>query len=398
MIIKEIRAKKIKNSRNQDTIEVIVKTDQGNAIASAPSGASKSSKEVIDFPTGVDDAVNFVNTILNQEFKNYEINSFDEFKKIEDIIKKYDDTERLEKIGGNLIIAFEFALLHAITKGSIWKFLNPQTKGLPRPLGNCIGGGEHVNDNFKNEFQEYLLFSLEAKSFSEAAKANSEIYHKLRKKFKSRLTDEGALALDLSVEEILDILKKETDDYYEENKIRVKMGIDIAANSFFDGKNYVYRDKKLTREGQIKYIISLANKYDLAYIEDPLEENDFRGFAEITRSVKKTCFVCGDDLTATNIELLKKAVKENSITAMIVKPNQIGSIIKTKEVIDFAKKNKIYPVISHRSGETMDSTISQLAVAFSIPAIKCGIYGKEREAKINELIKIEKELKKKNDL
>ncbi|MBU0930063.1 MAG: hypothetical protein KJ623_03240, partial [Nanoarchaeota archaeon] len=173
MIIKEIRAKKIKNSRNQDTIEVIVKTDQGNAIASAPSGASKSSKEVIDFPSDVDDAVNFVNTILNQEFKNYEINSFDEFKKIEDIIKKYDETERLEKIGGNLIIAFEFALLHAMAKGSIWKFLNPQTKGLPRPLGNCIGGGEHVNDNFKNEFQEYLLFSLEAKSFSEAAKANS---------------------------------------------------------------------------------------------------------------------------------------------------------------------------------------------------------------------------------
>ena len=395
MIIKEIRAKKIKNSRNQDAIEVLVKTDQGSGIASAPSGASKSKKEVIDFPNGVDSAVNFVNTTLNEEFKNYEINSFDNFKKIEEIIKKYDDTKNLEKIGGNLIVAFEFALLQTLTKGSIWKFLRPEAKGVPRPLGNCIGGGAHVKDNIKNEFQEYLLLSLDAKSFTEAAKANLDIYNILRKKFKSELTDEGALALKLPIEEVLDVLKKVTDEYYEENSIKVRIGIDIAADSFFDGKHYIYRNKKLTRDQQIKYIIDLVKKYDLCYIEDPLEENDFKGFAEITKQVKKNCIICGDDLIATNSELLKKAIKEKSLTAVIVKPNQIGSLMKTKEIIDLAKENNIYPIISHRSGETKDATIAQLAVAFNVPVIKCGIYGKEREAKIEELKKIEKEIKKK---
>ena len=394
MIIKDITAKKIKNSRNQDTIEVIVKTDLGNAMASAPSGASKSKKEVIDFPESVDSAVNFVNTLLNSEFKNFEFNSFDDLKQVENMIKNYDDTERMEKIGGNLVIAFEFALLQALSKGKIWKFINPKTKTLPRPLGNCIGGGKHVDSNFKNEFQEYLLLSLDANSFSKAAKANLDIYDMLRNNFKhSKLTDEGALAMNLSTEEILEALKKLVDDYNTKNDFKVRIGIDVAADSFFDGKNYVYRDKKLTRQQQINYIVNLVDKYDLCYMEDPLEESDFAGFAEITRQVKNKCLICGDDLIATNTELLKKAIEKHSITAVIVKPNQIGSLVKTREIIKLAKENKIYPVISHRSGETLDATISQLAVAFNIPVIKCGIYGKEREIKINELIKIEKELK-----
>lgn len=394
MLIKEIKAKKIKNSRNQDTIEITVKTDMGVGIASAPSGASKSKKEIIDFPESVDSAVNFVNTILNSEFKNFEFNYFDDFKKVENIIKKYDDTKRMEKIGGNLVIAFEFALLQALSKGKIWKFMNPGTKGLPRPLGNCIGGGKHTESNFKNEFQEYLLLSLDAKSFTKAAKANLDIYNILRNNFRhSKLTDEGALALNLSIEEILDALKKLVDEYNAKNDIKVRIGIDIAADSLFDGRDYVYRNKKLTRQQQINYIVNLMDKYDLCYIEDPLEENDFTGFADITRQVKKSCLVCGDDLIATNTELLKKAIEKHSITAVIVKPNQIGSLVKTRELVTLAKENKIYPVISHRSGETMDATISELAVAFNIPVIKCGIYGKEREIKINELIKIEKELK-----
>ncbi|MDD5650117.1 MAG: hypothetical protein PHF86_06845 [Candidatus Nanoarchaeia archaeon] len=396
MIIKEIKAKKIKDSRKKDTIEILVKTNQGNGTGAAPSGASKSKKEVIDFPNNdVDAAVLFVNTILNQEFKDYEINYFEDFKKVEELIKKYDETERFEKIGGNTIIAFEFALLQALSKGNIWNYLRPEAKGLPRPLGNCIGGGKHVELQNKCEFQEFLLLSLEAKSFSEAVKANQEIYKILRNQFKKvNLTDEGALALELSIEEILDLLTKITNDYYEKNKIRVRIGIDIAADSFFDGKYYIYRNKKLTRDQQIKYIISLVDKYDLCYIEDPLEENDFKGFKTITRQVKKNCLVCGDDLIATNPKLLKKAIDNESITAVIVKPNQIGSLIKTKEVITLAKENKIYPIISHRSGETMDRIISQLAVAFNCPVIKCGIFGKEREAKIEELKKIEKEIKR----
>jgi len=393
MIIKEIRAKKIKNSRNQDTIEVRVITDQGDGIASAPSGASKSKKEVVDFPEDVDSAVNFVNTILKSEFKNYEIKYFDDLKKVENIIKNYDDSERLEKIGGNLVIAFEFALLQALANGEIWKLLNPGTKKLPRPLGNCIGGGKHTDSNLKNEFQEYLLLSLDAKSFSESAKANLYIYNTIKSNFNhAKLTDEGALALSLSIEEILDMLTKLVKEYNEKNDINVRIGIDIAAGSFFDGENYIYKDKKLTRQQQIHYIINLIDKYNLCYVEDPLEENDFSGFSEITRQVRRNCLVCGDDLIATNPKLLKNAIKKKSITSVIVKPNQIGSLIKTREIINLAKENKIYPIISHRSGETMDPIISHFAVAWGIPYIKCGISGKERVVKLKELELIKEQM------
>ncbi|MFA5176016.1 MAG: enolase C-terminal domain-like protein [Candidatus Nanoarchaeia archaeon] len=400
MKIKEIKAKKISNSRNQDTIQIFIKTDMGKAEASAPSGASKSKKEVMDFPTsGVNTSVEFVNNVLNQELKDFEINEFNDFEKIENILKKYDDTERWEIIGGNTVIALEFALLKMLSKGQIWSYLNPGTEKLPRPLGNIIGGGAHVKKTNAPEIQEFLLLSLNCKSFTKAAYANYKIHKLVKKQIKKylsrpKMTDEGAWSPELTIEQILDILTKVVSDYNKTIDFEIRIGLDVAAGSFYDGKEYVYRNKKLTRKEQIKYMIDLIEKYNLCYVEDPLEENDFKGFAEITKKVRKTCLICGDDLIATRIELLKKAIKENAITSLIVKPNQIGSIVKTREIIKFAKENKIYPVISHRSGETMDSTIADLSIAFNVPIIKCGIYGKEREVKINRIINIEEEIKR----
>ncbi len=398
MIIKEIKAKVIKDSRKEDTIQVLVKTDIGNGIGSAPSGASKSKKEVVDFPKGgAKKSVEIVNSKLNQEFINFEISSFEDLEKVESIIKKYDNTERLEIIGGNAVIALEFAILHALSKGDIYRFLNPDTDKLPRPLGNCIGGGAHVSNG--TSFQEFLLLSLDSKSFSSAALANKNIHkalHNPLKKYlvKEKFTDEGAWAPDLTEIEILDILKQVVDDYNKKIDFKVRIGLDIAADSLWDGEYYVYKDKKLDRKQQIKYVKELIEKYNLIYVEDPLEENDFSGFAELTKTVKNKCIICGDDLIATNVKNLEKAIKKKAINGVIVKPNQIGSLIKTKKIIEIAKKEKIYPVISHRSGETTDSTISHLAVAFNVPVIKCGINGKERESKINELKKIESEIKK----
>ena len=190
--------------------------------------------------------------------------------------------------------------------------------------------------------------------------------------------------------EILDILSEQTRKISKEKNFDVKIGIDVAANTLFNG-NYKYKHKELTREEHIEYIIDLAERYNIIYLEDPVEENDAKGFKEITNRLKHRCLVCGDDFISTNVSLLKKY--KDCLNAVIVKPNQIGSLIKTKEIIDFALKNKITPVISHRSGETMDSTIVHLAAGFNVPIIKCGISGKEREIKLATLERIENEIK-----
>ena len=404
MIIKSIKARKILNSRKEATIEIEVKSGEGYAKASAPSGASKSSKEVVAFPdNNVDKAIEFVNNTLAKELENYSLKNFDDFYDLEnEIIKKYDPTSRLEKIGGNTVIALEFALLHALAKGRIWYFINPNAKSLPRPLGNCIGGGKHVNKENAPEFQEFLLISLDARSFDRAANANATIHKMLKKKLKKfltkpKLTDEGAWCPELKTEEILDILQETIKEYKEKSKVDfdVRIGIDVAANSFFKNGKYFYKDKTLSRNEHISYLIDLAKKYKLTYLEDPVEENDFSGYAKIKKELVqgRTCLICGDDLTATNPELIKKAVQMKAINSVIIKPNQVGFLTKTIEAIEVAKKFGLNAVISHRSGETLDATISQLAVAYSLPIIKCGIFGKEREAKIKELLRIGKEIK-----
>ncbi len=394
MFIKKIKAWKIKNSRNESTIEIMVKTDSEKAYASAPSGASTGKNEVIAFPKEVDETVDFVNKTLREDLYDFEISTFEDFKKLEEKLKTYDSTKNLSKIGGNVIIALEFAILKCLSYHKVWKFINKDAKQIPRPLGNCIGGGAHIKSENKPEFQEFLLLSLNAFNFIEAVDANYKIWEKVGKLLnKPKKTDEGAWSPELSNEKILDALTLITKEVSQEFGFDVRIGLDVAASNFFDGKNYIYKNKKLNPQQQIDYILQLVNKYNLVYIEDPLEENDFKGFAKLTKALSHKCLVCGDDLICTNPERLKQAIKNKSISATIVKPNQIGSIIKTKEVIDLAKKSNIIPIISHRSGETKDTTISQLAVGFNIPIIKCGIYGKEREIKLDEIKSIERQIK-----
>ena len=390
MIIKGVKARKILNSRGQETIEVIADSDILQGIGSAPSGASKSSKEVKDFPKGADGAVEFVNNNLSKDLADFSFEKFEDFKKIEKIINKYDKTKNLSVVGGNLIVALEFAILNCFKQP--WKFLNPEAKQLPRPLGNVIGGGAHVKEGI--DYQEFLLLSLNAPSIKKAIEANADIHKSARGKlgfFFNKKTDEGAWAPnDLNESEILDILSEQTRKISKEKNFDVKIGIDVAANTLFNG-NYKYKHKELTREEHIEYVIDLAERYNIIYLEDPVEENDAKGFKEITNRLKHRCLVCGDDFISTNVSLLKKY--KDCLNAVIVKPNQIGSLIKTKEIIDFALKNKITPVISHRSGETMDSTIVHLAAGFNVPIIKCGISGKEREIKLATLERIENEIK-----
>ncbi|MBI2499210.1 hypothetical protein HYV88_03120 [Candidatus Woesearchaeota archaeon] len=382
MKIKKIKGRVILNSRGEKTIEITVNK---RFIGSAPIGASVGKHEVYPLSKkGIH--LSFVNRTLHKALKGFRFEIFDDLNEIENTIFKYDNTEKLEKVGGNVVLALEYALLRAASNNDVWKFLDPKADNLPIPLGNCIGGGKHYRGE-STEVQEFLLIP-HGDSFKDNAFANHYIYKQVEKQLKPiGRNDEGAWITTLDVTTVLDLLKNLTEEFFENFDIFVGVGLDVAASSLHSGGFYFYKKGRLRREHQIKFINTLVSRYGLEYVEDPLDEEDFEGFSKI-----KCEMVCGDDLICTNLDRLKKADK--NINSVIIKPNQIGSLIKTKQVVDWAKLNNITPVISHRSGETKDSIIADLAVGWNISFIKLGIFGKERLTKINRLKYIEDEIKK----
>lgn len=382
MEIKSVKARKVLNSRGQPTIEVTINKKYS---AAAPSGASTGTYEIPSYPDeGIDSAIRFINE--SKELKVLKIETLEDFEKVEQL---------LPTIKGNPMIALEFAILKAASKNKIWKFLNPNAKNIPMPLGNVIGGGAHIQGTEKPDIQEFLLLPKTEK-FKDAKSVNERIHKIIGKKLGVKnMTDEGAWAPKLDTISILDIIQEAVEKVQAETGLKVTIGLDVAASEFFTNEKYEYKNyskenpkRILSREEQIAFMEELAKKYRLSYIEDPFQENDFESFKELKNRVN--ALICGDDLTTTNLERLKRA--KDCINAVIIKPNQIGSLLKTKEAVDYALNNNITPVISHRSGETMDATISHLAVAWNIPIIKCGIHGKERQAKLKELLKIEKQI------
>lgn len=259
-----------------------------------------------------------------------------------------------------------------------------------------MGGGAHITGEGM-DVQEFLLVP-QAKSFQEMGGLNRKLYNLLGKRLRcNRKTDEGGWAPIISDTRAFEVLKNTLEEC-QNKKNTIQMGIDLAASQLFKKDKYCYSffsDKEKTKvfseDEQIKWINSLVKDFGLKYVEDPFHEENFNSYKKLKPLFKKT-LICGDDLICTNLKRLKKA----AVNCVIIKPNQVGSLIKTKEIVDYAMKKGIKAVISHRSGETMDATISHLAVAWDIPYIKCGIVGKEREAKINELIKIEEEISIKN--
>jgi enolase len=284
---------------------------------------------------------------------------------------------------------------------------------LPMPVGNCIGGGLHsvgVKGN-KPDFQEFLLIPNE-KRFSTAVTKNiyAQNYAKALLKKKNKVlflkrNDEGAWNTGTTNEETLDILKEVADKY------KLRIGLDVASSSFCNTSGYYqYKNKELFRDRleQVEYMKNLVEKYNLFYVEDPLNEEDFSGFKELLAQVCKVhsgpasspssrvlpCgrMIVGDDLTTTNLKRVERAVRAGSINAMIIKPNQIGSMLEVMKVVDFCKKNKIKMIFSHRSGETMDDAIADYAVGFGADFIKTGIYGPERLIKLRRIMQIEREV------
>src|SRR3989344_3361917 len=376
MFIKEVYARKIEESRGEDTIEVVV----NGCKASAPSGKSTGKFETHPYRKNIDWSIKAI-TSLN--FSD-PINSFEDLKHIENSIKIKFDIKDVTHSGANALFALESAILKALAKDKkkeLWQIINPKAKKIPVPVGNAVEGGLHAHMKNHPIFQEFLLIP-KSKKMKENVKTMNNVYRKLGRIIKSnKLTDEGAWETDFEEEKILQILNK--------FKKEINIGIDIAASSFYDKKMYRYNDKILSKEEQIDYINELVEKYNLFYVEDPLDEIDFSGFSK----EKKKHLIVGDDLTVTHKDRLLRAIKNKSINAMIIKPNQNGSLLQLKEIFNICKKYKIKTIMSHRSGETLDNALADYAFGFGADYIKCGIATPWRIAKLKRLIQIEKDIR-----
>lgn len=407
MFIKEVKASLIKNSRKESTIQVKIKTYKGNFCCSAPSGKSKGIYEVQDYnQRGIRHSVKLANIFLRKlKGKWLSLKNFQDLNEIEDSMKKFEKHYGI--LGGNVFYAIQGALLKAAAKErnlELWQFIHGNGKPkIPHPVGNCIGGGLHTATHFKKpDFQEFVFIGNE-KTFSKSVSNNILAYYEAREKIRKRekrmsikKNDENALISKSTNQEVLEIMRDVASQY------GLKIGLDVAASSFFNKKQlYDYKHKRFYRdsEEQIEYIFNLINEFDLFYVEDPFHEEDFVSFQKLKALVdkhKKNTLIVGDDLTTTNLQRLKRAVRTDAINALIVKPNQIGSLIEVKKVVDFCKANNIKMIFSHRSGETLDNIIADYAVGFGADFIKTGILGRERLIKLRRIIDIEKKFLHKN--
>ncbi len=379
MLLREVSARAIRDSRGEKTIEVSV---NGNK-ASSPSGKSTGKYESGPYLKSLDFCINFLNSFSNK----IEINTLNDLEKLEALLKKNLKLKRAREFGGNALFAFESAVLKALAREQrkeLWQIVNPKAKKFPRPVGNAIGGGLH-SEQFKQHtvFQEFLIIPHE-KRFVDNVKVMQKIYSELARQLKTKqVNDEGALHAMCDDEEVLRLLGKFSQ--------AVDIGIDCAASSFYKDELYDYGKIERTRPAHIPHVLSLIKTYGVFYVEDPVEEEDFEGFADI-RKQDREAMIVGDDLTATHLDRLEKAIKSRSIGAMIVKPNQNGSLLEVQKVVELCKKHDIKTVMSHRSGETMDDSLADYAFAFQTDFIKCGIATKWREAKLDRMIEIERNL------
>jgi enolase len=400
MFIKEVVPKVIKNSRGERTVQVTIKTYKGKFVASAPSGKSTGKHEVPAYAEkGIGQSLKSL-VILSRrlQHKNFMVKKFEQLKEFENEILKVE--KEFGYLGGNVRYALHTAFLKAAAKENgkeLWEFVKQDDKKmvLPMPVGNCIGGGLHSSGK-RPDFQEFLLIPHE-KSFSKAITKNIHAYEfakdlikKTDKKWKVAKNDESAWQVQLTNEDVLEILFQVAKEY------DLRIGLDIAASGFYtDKKEYNYENKKLIRERseQIDYIQRLIEKYNLFYVEDPMDEEDFLGFKNLNEnSAKGNYLIVGDDLTTTNLQRVKRAINAGAINAMIIKPNQIGSLLEVAEVVKLCKKEGIKMIFSHRSGETMDDALADYAVGFGADFVKMGIMGKERLIKHRRLMEIERKL------
>lgn len=413
LIVKSLTARGVLDSRGNPTIEVDIAVrsesgaEAGIGRAAAPSGASRGKHEVIAFPEGgVDASVKAFKEILAPKLIG---SPADRLEEVDSLLHELDGTPNFSRIGGNAAVAISMAVAKAAAAARdipLYKHLGgEEAVQLPYPLGNMLGGGAHAGRQAP-DIQEFHAIPVGAKSFVDAFFANAKVHKRVRALIETKdptftggKGDEGAWAPNLDSSAALEIVAQACEEVSSEVGFEIRPALDVAASSLYDEREqkYLYtREGRSRDEGeQIDFILDLINTYKLFFVEDPLHEEDFDGFAELTKKVGEKCLICGDDLFVTNVARIQKGIEVGAVNSVLIKPNQIGTLTDTHKAVQLTKKHNYVPVVSHRSGETPDETIAHLAVAWGCPIIKTGAVGGERVAKLNELIRIKEELGKK---
>ena len=405
--IKDIKAREILDSRGNPTVEVDVLLESGaKGRAAVPSGASTGSKEALELRDndpkryqgkGVIKAVNNVNTIIKGTLIGLESSNQ---RQIDETMINLDGTENKTNLGANATLGVSLAVLKATAKEKnipLYKYFGDEIS-LPRPMMNILNGGAHADNNL--DFQEFMIIP-NAKSFKEILRIGSEVFHTLKKVLKENgfntgVGDEGGFAPNLNTnEEALDMLMEAIKEAGYTPGKDVNFALDVAASEFYEDGIYNLKgaNKKLTSNELVDYYQTLIDKYPIISIEDPVDEEDWEGFRKMTEKYGDKIQLVGDDLFVTNIKYLQKGIDNKAGNAILIKLNQIGTFTETLETINLAKENGYKTIISHRSGETEDVTIADLAVALNLGQIKTGSLSRsERTAKYNELLRIEEDL------
>ena len=404
--IKDLKGREVLDSRGNPTVEVEVLLEDGSlGRALVPSGASTGTREALELRDhderfmgrGVLKAVNNVNTIIREKLIGLESSNQE---LIDNTMIKLDGTKNKSHLGANAILGVSLANLKASAisaKLPLYKYVGSGTE-LPVPMMNIINGGAHADNNL--DFQEYMIIP-QRDTIKERIRIGAEVFHNLKKVLKEKgyntnVGDEGGFAPDLKSNEegfkvIIEAIKSSG---YIPGK-DVKLAIDVAASEFYENGTYHIDGKQLTTKELIKFYEELVNKYPIISIEDPVDENDWEGFTAITKVLGDKIQLVGDDLFVTNIECLEKGIKLQAGNAILLKLNQIGTYTETLKEINLAKSNGYKTIISHRSGETEDTTIADLAVGLNLGQIKTGSMSRtDRICKYNQLIRIEEELTK----
>jgi len=403
-IIRKAVARKIFNARGEETLEVDIITETGFGRASAPAGASRGRSEVVYYPEGsVDQAIRRFRELIAPELIGMDASNQGN---IDRLLHEIDESENFSNIGGETAYAVSLATVKAASnsfKVPLFQHLAGYLAcELPYPLGVVLSGGEHARGKTP-DIQEFLVLPVKATSFFDAARANV-LFHKrigalLAKKstgFVGGRGDEGAWLANVSSEEAFEIISKACDEVCEQMGFECRFGIDMAATSLWNRKEncYVYTREKKKRgsEEQLEYVLELIEKYKLIYVEDPFHDEDFESFAELTKKVGNSVLVCGDDLFVTNRARLEHGIKICAANSLIIKVNQVGTVTDAWNTVMLARNARYVRVVSHRSGDTNDTHIAHLAMAFRAPMIKAGIVEGSRIAKIDALIRIEEAL------
>jgi enolase len=404
-LVTDVVLRRVLDSRGNPTVEADIRTESGGfGRARAPSGASTGAFEAVELPPREAIAAAREHAVPRLVGEVYAGDQ----RAVDSALRAADGTDDFSILGANSAVALSMATAHAaadVLGAPLFQHLGGTFRGdgFPVPLGNVIGGGEHAAE--ATDIQEFLAAPVGAPSVEEAVFANAAVHEVAGDLLADRdiacgTGDEGAWAPQIPDDEAFAVLAAAVDRVAEEVGFEIRMGLDVAAAELYDEEAGVYRYSDGTRDPgeQAAYVADLVERHGLVYVEDPLTETDFAGFADLTATVggraatageSPDTLVCGDDLFVTNVDRLARGIEQGAANSILVKPNQTGTLTGAFEAIERAVRAGYSPVVSHRSGETEDTTIAHLAVATDAPYIKTGAVGGERTAKLNELIRIE---------